>query len=67
MTLEDHERIQELLAGHILHALDEEEARLEALFKAQGHRSGHAGVSFEETALARYDSVPMHPMAAAHL
>jgi len=27
MTLEDHERIQELLAGHILHALDEEEAR----------------------------------------
>jgi hypothetical protein len=32
--------------------LDEEEARLEALFKAQGHRSGHAGTSFEETALA---------------
>jgi hypothetical protein len=27
MTLDDHERIQELLAGHILHALDEDEAR----------------------------------------
>jgi hypothetical protein len=27
MTREDHEAIQELLAGHILHALDEDEAR----------------------------------------
>ena len=34
MTLEDHERIQELLAGHILHALDEEEARQAEAFLA---------------------------------